>query len=178
MKIYPATGAIMLTGLALFFTLISCSPKCVVSGRVVDAETRQPIRDAAVAIRWYTDYPDKQSAKTDTFAAVQSLTNDQGVFKIPQYPDKKYILGVYKNGYICWSSRDVFTTGMAPSGTEKNRKRQGPGYSRDLHAGFTVMVAGESTDSDSGVFHQAIQTEYQLWRKNLRKEFQKQVGAK
>jgi hypothetical protein len=49
---------------------------------------------------------------------------------------------------------------------------------RDLHAGFTVMVAGESTDSDSGVFHQAIQTEYQLWRENLRKDFQKQVGAK
>lgn len=193
MRIYPATGAIMLTGLALIFTLISCSPKCVVSGRVVDAETRQPIRDAAVAIRWYTDYPDKQSAKTDTIAAVQSLTNDQGVFKIPRYPDKKYILGVYKNGYICWSSRDVFTTGSAPSGTEKNRKRQDPritegmeiglepfqkGYSRDLHAGFTVMVAGESTDSDSGVFHQAIQTEYRLWRENLRKEFQKQVGAK
>jgi len=193
MKIYPATGAIMLTGLALIFTLIACSPKYVVRGRVVDAETRQPIRDAAVAIRWYTDYPDKQSAKTATIAAVQSVTNDRGVFKIPQYPDKKYILGVYKNGYICWSSQDVFTTGTPRSATGKNRNRQHhrikegmeiglepfqKSYSRDLHAGFTVMVAGESTDSDSGVFHQAIQTEYQLWRENLRKDFQKQVGAK
>jgi hypothetical protein len=51
-------------------------------------------------------------------------------------------------------------------------------HPRDLHAGFTMMVAGESTDSDMGPFHQAIQTEYQLWRENLRKDFQKQVGAK
>ncbi len=51
-------------------------------------------------------------------------------------------------------------------------------HPKEMHAGFTVMVAGESTDSDRGPFHQAIQTEYQLWRENLSKDFQKQVGAK
>ena len=52
------------------------------------------------------------------------------------------------------------------------------GHPGDLHTGFTIMVAGESTDSDMGPFHQAIQTEYQLWRENLSKDFQKQVKAK
>ena len=50
-------------------------------------------------------------------------------------------------------------------------------HARDLHAGFTVMVAGESTDTDSGPFQEAIQSEYKLWRENLRKDFQKQLGV-
>ena len=193
MRDYPATGTFILICLVLITSFLSCSPKCVIRGRVVDAETRQPIQGAAVAIRWYTSEADKQSAKTETIAATQSVTDDMGVFKIPQYSDIEYTLGVYKNGYICWSSRDIFigTPGISPA--EIYRKRHNhrikedmqieleqlqSNHPRNLHAGFTVMVAGESTSSDLGPFHEAIQTEYQLWRSNLRKEFQKQVEAK
>ena len=193
MKNYPATGATILTFLALIFSLVSCSPKSVVRGRVVDAETRQPIEGAAVAVRWYTDYPDNQSTKRGTVDAVQAVSDDKGVFNIPEYPDKKYILGVYKNGYVCWSSRDIFLMPPQESRVGKYHKRKSPqladgmevelmplhsDHPRDLHAGFTVMVAGESTDSDLGPFHQAIQPEYKLWRKNLRDDFQKQIGTK
>ena len=193
MKSYPTSGVSIFTCLLLVITLISCSPKCVVRWSVVDAETQQPIRGAAVAIRWYTDYPDKKSAKTGTISAVQSVTDDKGVFKIPEYPDSHHILGVYKNGYICWSSQDIFTMDPDISRTNKYRKRKHHRikegmqvelellqkiHPKERHAGFTVMVAGESTGSDLGPFHQAIQTEYQLWRENLRKDFQKQVGAK
>ena len=194
MRNYPATGASICACFLLFISLISCSPKHVVRGRVVDAETQQPIQGAVVAIRWYTGAAEKQSAKTGTIAAVQSVTDSRGVFKVPKYPETHHILGVYKSGYICWSSQDIFT--MAPparSHMEKYRKRKKhrikdgmeielehlrKTHPRDLHAGFTVMVAGESTESGLGPFHQAIQTEYRLWRENLRKDFQKQVGAK
>jgi len=193
MRNYPSAGASIVICLFLVISLISCSPKCVVRGRVVDAASHQPIKGAAVAIRWYTDYPDKQSAKAATVDAVQAVSDAKGVFKIPEYPEKKYILGVYKNGYICWSSRDIFTIDPGTFRTEIHRKskhhqikdgmqielkplqRRHP---KELHAGFTVMVAGESTDSDRGPFQRAIQTEYQLWRDTLRKDFQKQVGAK
>jgi len=189
MRNYPATGASIIICLLLFISLISCSPKCVVRGRVVDAETRQPIQGAAVAIRWYT----KQSAEPATIEAVQSVTDDRGDFKIPKYPDEQHILGVYKNGYICWSSQDIFTIEPGLPRVDEYRKRKNyrvkegmeielellqKSHPRDLHAGFTVMVAGESTSSDLGPFHQAIQTEYQLWRENLRKNFQKQIGSK
>lgn len=192
MRNYPARGAFIFICLFLAISFISCSPKCVVRGRVVDAASQQPIKGAAVAIRWYSDYPDKESATTETVDAVQALSDAKGVFKIPQYPEKKYILGVYKNGYVCWSSQDIFTTHPAVSGTETYRKRKHHriedgmqieleplqrSHPKELHAGFTVMVAGESTDSDRGPFNRAIQTEYQLWRENLRKDFQKQVGA-
>ena len=124
MKEYPATGAIILAGFALIFSLLSCSPKCVVRGRVVDAETQQPIKGAAVAIRWYTDYPDNQSTKEGTVDAVQAVSNDEGIFNIPQYQDKKYILGVYKNGYVCWSSRDIFLMPPQKSRVDKYHNSQ------------------------------------------------------
>jgi len=193
MRYYPTTGVSILTCLLLVISLISCSPKCVVRRRVVDAETQQPIQGAAIAIRWYTDYPDKNAAKIGTISAVQSVTDDKGVFKIPEYPDSNHILGVYKNGYICWSSQDIFTMDPDISRTKKYHKRKHHRikegmqieleplkkiHPKERHAGFTVMVAGESTDSDLGPFNQAIQTEYQMWRENLRKDFQKQVGAK
>ncbi len=193
MKAYPAARTPIFASLALILLLVSCSPKCVVRGSVVDAETGRPIEGAAVAIRWYSESPDKQSAKSETVDAVQALSDDQGVFKVPEYPDKRHVLGVYKAGYICWSSQDVFSIGPGESSKMKNREPNGhhmrdglkvelrplqKQHSRDLHAGFTVMVAGESTDTDAGPFHQAIRSEYQLWRENMRKDFQKQVGAK
>ena len=193
MRNYSATGASIFTCLLLVISLISCSPKYVVKGRVIDAETQQPIQGAAVAIRWFAGVAENPSSKTGTIKAVQSLTDDRGVFKVPKYPETPHILGVYKNGYICWSSQDIFTVDPGMSRRDKYRKRKNhhikegmeieleqlqKRHPRDMHAGFTVMVAGESTDSDFGPFHQAIQTEYQLWRENLRKDFQKQVGAK
>ena len=51
-------------------------------------------------------------------------------------------------------------------------------HSRNLHAGFTIMVAGDSTNKPDGPFHRAIESEYHLWRENLRKEFQQQLGVK
>jgi hypothetical protein len=160
---------------------------------VVDAETLQPIKGAAVAIRWYNDDSDQQPAASKTPAAVQALTDARGFFLIPEYPGKAYVLGVYKNGYICWSSRDTFLSESQVPDANKYRQRKAAGirdgmqidlrpfkdvHARNLHAGFTVMVAGESTDTDSGPFNEAIQSEYQLWHENLRKDFQKQLGIK
>ena len=195
MKVCPADarGALVLTCLVLIISFLSCSPKCVVRGLVVDADTQQPIQDAAVAIRWFTGDSEQQPAEIATLDAVQALSDRKGIFKIPQYPDRNYILGVYKKGYVCWSSRDIFSNAQGTSEVKKYHRRKNHqlkegmkidltplnnSHPRDLHAGFTMMVAGESTDTDSGPFHQAIQPEYQLWRENLRKDFQKQVGVK
>jgi len=193
MKAYFNTAAFILTSFVLILALITCSPKCVVRGRVVDGETRQPIKGAAVAIKWYPDTSAKRSGESETVDAVQALSDEKGLFQIPEYPDRKYILGVYKNGYICWSSRDDFLNQQAVAVQKHYRSRKSPQmnegmviellpfkkeHSRDLHAGFTVMVAGESTIKPDGPFHQAIESEYHLWRENLRKDFQKEIGVK
>jgi len=193
MRGYPAQGMFILTGLVVFIFLISCSPKCVVRGRVVDAETRQPIQGAAVAIKWYEDNSAQLSAGLKTLDAVQGVSDDLGFFQVPEYPNKKYVLGVYKAGYVCWSSRDIFLLDPNAYDAANYRQRKNQPiqdgmqiglkplkniHARNLHAGFTVMVAGEATDSDTGPFNEAIRPEYKLWRENLRKDFQKQLGGK
>ena len=191
MKAYSTT--VVLISCVLILSLITCSPKRVVRGRVMDAESRQPIKSAAVAIKWYSDSSGQPSTGVNTVDAAQALSDDKGIFIIPEYPDKKYVLGVYKNGYICWSSQDVFSIQPEAAAKEKfpgktdHQIKDGmeiellpfkKEHSRNLHAGFTVMVAGESTNKPYGPFHEAIEPEFNLWRENLRKDFQKQLGVK
>ena len=193
MKAQAATVVFIFTSMVLSLPLLTCSPKCVVRGQVVDAETQQPINGAAVAIKWYTDASEQQSTNVRTVDAAQALSDGEGFFKIPEYPDMKYVLGVYKMGYICWSSQDVFSNQPQAATKETYPGKAGhhikdgmkiellpfkKEYSRNLHAGFTVMVAGESTNKSHGPFHQAIEPEFNLWRENLRKDFQKQLGTK
>ena len=194
MKAYPTVGILTLTGLALLFSLIACSPKHIVNGRVVDAETQQPIKGAVLAIRWMGDKSEKDHDENAALEAFQVLTDDKGTFQIPDHPHKKYILGVYKQGYICWSSRDIFMTTPDAKITNEYRKRKHhrigngmeielkpfrpKGASRKLHADFAIMVASEITDSHDGPFHRAIASEYRIWREGLRKDFQKKFGKK
>lgn len=51
-----------------------------------------------------------QSVKSGTVDAVQAPSDDKGMFNIPEFPEKQYILEVYKPGYLGWSSQDIFTT--------------------------------------------------------------------
>jgi hypothetical protein len=194
MKAYPAKGVLIFTGFFLIISCAACSPKYLAKGRVLDAETHKPIKGAAVAIRWLAVVSAQEPEKTITFDAYQTLSNDEGVFQFPEYPEKKYILGVYKDGYICWSNQDIFPIDPLTTGADEYRKRKKhhfsdgmqielkpfkkEGSSRGLHAGFTVMVAGESTDTHDGPFHQAIESEYRIWRESLRRDFKEQFGKK
>ena len=145
---------------------------------------------AAVAIKWLENGSEQGPSKISTYDTTQALSDKAGVFRIPEYPEKLYILGVYKKGYICWSNRDIF---VESNDTGTYNKRYGyqlkdgveikltpfkRGMSKARHAGFTVMVAGESTDTTNGPFNQAIKSEYRLWRENLWKNFQKKFGKK
>lgn len=194
MKTYPAMSSLILIGLVLVISLVACSPKFMINGRVLDADTHKPIKGAAVAIRWVADTSGQERDNTATFEAYQALSDDKGVFQLPQYPKKKYFLGVYKHGYICWSSQDIFLIDPDAAIADEYRKRKNHSFGngmeinlepfkpegsvRDLHAGFTVMVAGESTVAQEGPFHRAIESEYRLWRESLRKDFIEKFGQK
>ena len=95
----------------LILSLAACTSKYNINGRVVDAETEHPIKGAAVAIRWVDDEPDTNSAKNQTFDSAQDFSDKKGYFSIPGHPDKHFVMGVYKEGYVCWSNRSRFTGG-------------------------------------------------------------------
>jgi len=187
MKASPIKHALLLTSIALFLSLAACAPKNIISGRVVDAETDQPIKGAAVAIRWFENQSDNNSSTADTFDAAQDLSNKNGGFNIPDHADKNFVMGVYKEGYICWSSRSSFSNSKKQAaitpqnsriedGMELRLEPLKEGDSRDQHAAFTVLVAEEVTTSKKSPFYKAIKPLFKRWRDNMRKEFQKMFG--
>ena len=187
MRANPVKRALFLISIALFLSLAACASKSIINGRVVDAQTGQPIKEAAVAIRWLENQSEDNSSTLHTFDAAQDLSDKDGNFSIPEYQNRKYVMGVYKEGYICWSSRSDFSGGTpektsprfppnVENGMEIHLAPLTEGYSRDKHAGFAVLVAGEVAESNKGPFYKAIMPLFRQWRDNLRKEFRKKMG--
>ena len=187
MQANPIKHALLLTSISLFLSIAACSPKCIINGRVVDAETEQPIKDAAVAIRWLENQSDNDSSTVDTFDVAQDLSNKDGGFNIRDHPGKNFVMGVYKEGYICWSSRSSFSNNKKQVATTRQNSRIEDGMevrlaplkegdSRDQHAGFTVLVAEEVTTSKKSPFYKAIKPLFKRWRDNMRKQFKKMFG--
>ena len=189
MKANPVKRALLLISITIFLFLAACASKNIINGRVVDAETGQPVKDAAVAIRWFENHSEDKEATDQTFDAAQDMSDKDGNFSIPEYQNRKYVMGVYKEGYICWSSRTHFAGGASEktslkfppnveNGMEIRLARLTEGHSRDEHAGFTVLVAGEVAESKKDPFYKAIMPLFRKWRDNLRREFQKRMGRK
>jgi hypothetical protein len=186
MKANPVKHTLFLTAMGFLFSVAACAPKFVVNGQVLDAETQRPIKGAAVAIRYFENQSQHNSSTAHTVDAAQELSDEDGNFNIPHHPDKNYVMGVYKDGYICWSSRSTFSgshkettiTRVAPRVENGMQVRLQPlteGHSRDQHASFTVLVAGEVAESQKGPFYKAIMPLFRKWRDNLRQEFQKKI---
>ena len=178
---------LFLAGVLLILSLAACAPKCIINGRVVDAETEHPIKGAAVAIRWVEEPPESNSATSKAFDSAQDFSDKDGYFKIPDHPDKNFVMGVYKEGYICWSNHSSFTNGKKEATIARQNIRVADGmlvrleplkagHSQDQHASFTVLVAEEVTESKQSPFYEAIMPLFKRWRDNLRKQFRKTFG--
>jgi hypothetical protein len=185
--------SISITSLSTFIllglTLAACTPKCMLNGRVVDAETQYPVEGAAVAIRWYENIDSNGAASTRTIDVNQGLSDEDGKFKFPDHRDKDYVMGVYKEGYICWSNRSRFSGGAQSAAVPKTDtrvlkdmvirlERLKRGHSEDQHASFTVLVAEEVAAPKQSPFYNAIKPLFRRWRGNLREEFRKTFGRK
>ena len=187
MKTKSIKSALVLAGTLVFISLAACAPKSIINGRVVDAETEHPIKGAAVAIRWVEEPHESNSAASKAFDSTQDFSDKDGYFKIPDHPDKNFVMGVYKEGYICWSNRSSFTDGKkeATIARQNMRVENGmlvrleplkAGHSQDQHASFTVLVAEEVTESKQSPFYEAIMPLFKSWRDNLREQFRKTFG--
>ena len=187
MKTKSIQPALFLTGILLFLSMAACAPKSIINGRVVDAETEHTIKGAAVAIRWVEDQSETNSTTSQASDSAQDFSDKNGYFSIPDHPDKNFVMGVYKEGYICWSNRNRFTSSKkeariarqnlkVANGMQVRLEPLKAGHSRDQHASFTVLVAEEVTESKQSPFYNAIKPLFNRWRDNLRKQFRKTFG--
>ena len=168
------------------FTLLtfSCGSRYTIQGKVLDAETGKPIEGAAVAIRWYKYTPGPPlSSGYKGIETAEDLSDINGTFKLPKYAFKQYYMGAYKKGYVCWDSEHIFHP-LGKSYEERIEKRKSHKvydgmviklepfkreYPLDKHATFTTNVGTRLSITKKGLFGRAIDSEYQLDLKNLRK---------
>jgi hypothetical protein len=178
------TTLLFLASVLLILSLAACAPKCIINGRVVDAETEHPIKGAAVAIRWIEDQSESNATTSQTSNYAQDFSDKNGYFNIPDHPDKNFVIGVYKEGYICWSNRSRFAGGKKEARIARQNLRVADGlqvrleplkagHSHDQHASFTVLVAEDVTESKQSPFYNAIKPLFKRWRDNLREQFRK-----
>ena len=72
----------------VFLTASGCYAKGPWRGKVIDAETKQPIEGAAVLATWKKDIPTPAGAATYFLDAEETITDKNGEFKIPS---KKFV---------------------------------------------------------------------------------------
>jgi len=155
--------------------------RSIITGRVVDAETREPIEGVAVFIYWGKPGPGPPglAASSVEVEVAEDLTDAEGLFKVPQYSTlfKHYRMAVYKRGYVCWSSRKIFPTYEERKGFRLKRgmviklEHFKEEYSREKHAGFTLDCSVNR--KMPGLFDDAINSEIELERKMLRRNRRK-----
>jgi len=128
-----------------------------INGRVIDAETQQPIEGAIVLVEW-TKKHGFGDAWTESYKVVETEADKDGNVKLSgcyspfvQPPDAT----VYKKGYVAWSNRWIF-----PGYEKRTDFRWGKGYVFKLekfkdtysytdHQMFTTLSINSTIDRES-----------------------------
>jgi hypothetical protein len=159
----------LITLLVLFFIYSITFARSMITGQVVDAETGKPIENAAFYINWWkvTGLPGL-TVGVDVETA-EGYTDAEGNFNIPKYSTffKRYQMAVYKKGYVCWSSKEIFPKWEDRKGFKLKNKmiirleKFKEEYSKEDHARFTIF--SQVGNGPSGVFDNAIKSEIELF---------------
>ena len=98
---------VLLSLLVGTFLMTGCGMHYNIKGRVIDAATEQPVEGAVVAIYWIRYLPGLPRDYVD-YGTSEFLTDENGSFDVPKYVFGEHSMGVYKKGYVCWSSETIF----------------------------------------------------------------------
>ena len=179
----PKKSLIFLIPICIFLTLItSALARCMISGKVVDADTKKPIVGAAIYISWWKMSGPPGLASNVKVEVAECLTDDKGFFKIPKYSTlfKDYLMAVYKKGYVCWNNEDIFPTYekrkdfKLKNGMVIKLERFKEEYSKERHANFTI---GSSPQRKSpGLFDDAIKSERDFLAEIAKKQWENKRG--
>lgn len=150
-----------------------------VKGRVVDAVSGDPIEGASVAIRW-TDVEFGQrfapySSGVYLIEKAKDTSDADGYFTIPKYPNKMFDMGVYKKGFVCWSSDTDFLAKKLKKPIEAVKNGMvvklepfTADIIRERHASFTVSVSFAAGGLEG--IEEEEKIDYEHFMKNIKKE--------
>ncbi len=134
----------------------------MITCRVVDAETGEPIGGAAVYIYWSKLEGSIGLSHEATIERFEDVSGEQGYTEIPKYSFGRYYMVVYKRDYVCWSSDKIFPSWTRrdsfnlKNGVTISMERFRPEYSRKDHVRFIrFMTVGR----DVSIFNDIIDQE-------------------
>lgn len=85
------------------------------SGKVIDAETQQPIEGAVVLVEWSEIGGLPGLASHSVYKIAETETDSKGKFSLPGaysiFVDKPSLV-IYKQGYVAWRNMTVFPSGV------------------------------------------------------------------
>jgi len=125
-----------------------------ITGKVIDAETNQPIEGAVVLVEW-TKTKGYGLTYTESYKVTETLSDKDGKFDLPgcyspflNEPD----VTIYKKGYVAWNNKYIF-----PSYKKRENFQWGSGYTFKMdkfkktysfinHQSFIDVAASLSTE--------------------------------
>ena len=92
----------------------SACARSMITARIIDAESGEPVNEAIVAYWWYREklIMPGMPTKIVTIDAGEEISGDDGSVELPKHSTLLYNLDMvaYKKGYVCWSNRRLFPT--------------------------------------------------------------------
>jgi hypothetical protein len=171
---------LVMTVLLIAPWFISCGVHYSIDGQVVEAKTGKPVQGAVVAVNWQRTKLGVPGLPVpyENYGTFESVTDANGSFTVPKYLIGHHFMGVYKTGYICWSSETIFK----PEGKDwkemfarrhGNKVKNGmlvkleakSGLFPDVkHASFTLDVS-RRVPGTSSLFFCAVKEEFKIYEK-------------
>lgn len=135
MKTQLQTGILLMV-----FSIVGCYMP--IKGRVIDAETQQPIEGAVVMVEWTKKHGFGDSW-TESYKVVEVVSDKEGMVQIKgcysPFVELPHVT-VYKKGYVAWNDESIF---QGPARTDFKwgdyvfkLEHFRPGYSHDRHLYF------------------------------------------
>jgi hypothetical protein len=95
----------------IFITVICSGCYAGITGKVVDAETQQPIEGAVVLVEWTKTKGVPGMTHTESAKVIEAVTDKDGKVAISGYFDpmaNSPSVTVYKKGYVAWNNEYIF----------------------------------------------------------------------
>ncbi|MCK9418015.1 MAG: carboxypeptidase-like regulatory domain-containing protein [Nitrospirae bacterium] len=98
--------------IAVMFISVVC-PGCYagITGKVIDAETQQPVEGAVVLVEWTKTKGVPGMAATESYKVIEMLSDKEGKVTISGVLDpwvNPPHITVYKKGYVAWNNEFIF----------------------------------------------------------------------
>ena len=162
------TYLIILLMLLMLLPCIGCTTP--ITGKIVDAETGQPIKGAILLVEW-TKVHGFGNTYTSSEKVAEVFSDKDGIVKIPGYNDPTAQgpdVTIYKPGYVAWNSNYIFpgnknrTDFKWKEGYVFKLEKFKEGYSYVDHGGFLGICINRSVTKHNKETFIKLYEDYEL----------------